>query len=215
MMEYLRIGMAWYDGRPVRERTVLAVAALVITLASFEGLWWGPARERAALAERSATSLEEQKASLGAELAALEERESQDPDTAIREQLDLLARKVADLDDRLRGQTLQILSPEQMPQVLRDMIGTVEGMRITGIRSELPQRLVNSADDNLPVLYRHGLVIDLTGDYLGLLDCMRRLEELPWRLYWLGMEVQAHGVEPGEFRLHVYTVSLREEWVRV
>jgi hypothetical protein len=29
------------------------------------------------------------------------------------------------------------------------------------------------------------------------------------------MEVRADGMAPGEFRLHVYTVSLREEWIRV
>lgn len=215
MNAWLQSGMAWYDGRPLRERAILAAAALVVTLSLFEGLWWGPQRDRADSAERTVRGLEEQKATLSAELDELEQRESQDPDAAIREQLDLLAAKIGDLDERLRGQTLQILAPEQMTAVLRDMIGSVDGMRITRIRSELPQRLVNSTEDNLPVLWQHGLVIDLEGDYLGLLDCMQKLEELPWRLYWLGLEVEAHGFEPGEFRLHVYTVSLREEWIRV
>jgi MSHA biogenesis protein MshJ len=74
---------------------------------------------------------------------------------------------------------------------------------------------VNSANDNLPVLYRHGLVIDLQGEYLALLEYVRALENLPWRFYWLGLEVRAAGPGPREFRLHVYTVSLREEWIRV
>jgi MSHA biogenesis protein MshJ len=207
--------LAWYDGRPLRERVIFACAALIVTLALFEGLWWGPQRERTTVAERNVQSLGEQQGTLTAELDQLEERESQDPDAAISEQLDILAARIGDLDERLRGQTLQILAPEQMPSVLRDLIGTVDGLRITGIRSESPRRLVNSAEDNLPVLWRHGLVVDLQGDYLGLIDCMRRLEALPWRLYWLGMEVEAHGFEPGEFRLYVYTVSLREEWIRV
>lgn len=215
MTAYLRTAMNWFDGRPTRERMILACAAVILTLASFEGLWWGPQRERSAIDQTNVRSLGEQQASLAAELDALEQREAQDPDAAIREQLDVLAHKIGDLDARLRGQTLQILSPEQMPAVLRDMIGSVDGLRITGIHSEAPQRLVNSAEDNLPVLWRHGLVIDLKGDYFGLLDCMGKLEELPWRLYWLGMEVRAHGFEPGEFTLHVYTVSLREEWIRV
>lgn len=215
MMDTVRIGESWFDGRPMRERAVLACAAIVVTVLLFEGLWWGPQRERAGIAQADVSSLVLQKSTLTGELAQLEEREALDPDAAIRAQLDLLAGKITVLDERLRGQTLQILAPEQMPAVLRDLIRNVEGLRITAVRSELPQRLVNSAEDNLPVLYRHGLVIDLEGDYLGLLDCARKLEDLPWRLYWLGMEVRANGLAPGEFRLHVYTVSLREEWIRV
>lgn len=215
MTAWLHPILSWYDGRPIRERLVFAGAALILTLLLFEGLWWGPQRERTTMVQRDVASLLAQEAALSDELDQLEERESQDPDSAISEQLDILAARIDNLDERLRGQTLQILAPEQMTSVLRDMIGTVDGMRIIGIRSEMPQRLVNSAEDNLPVLWRHGLVIDLQGDYLGLLDCMRRLEELPWRLYWLGMEVEAHGAGPGDFRLHVYTVSLREEWIRV
>lgn len=215
MIERVRLAESWYDGRPLRERAVLAGAALIVSALLFEGLWWGPQRERGAVAATDVKSLVEQESTLTAELEQLELRESADPDTAIREQLDLLAGKISILDDRLRGQTLQILAPEQMPAVLRDMIHNVDGLRITAVRSELPQRLVNSAEDNLPVLYRHGLVIDLEGDYLGLLDCVRKLEELPWRLYWLGMDVRADGPAPGAFRLHVYTVSLREEWIRV
>ena len=215
MSAVLQSIVAWYDGRPLRERIILAAAAMIAALSLFEGLWWGPQRERTTLAERAVHALETQKATLALELDVLEQRESEDPDAAIRGQLDLLAAKIDDLDERLRGQTLQILAPEQMTAVLRDMVDSIDGMRITGIRSEMPQRLVNGTEDNLPVLWRHGLVIDLQGDYLGLLDCVRKLEELPWRLYWLGMEVEAHGFEPGEFRLHVYTVSLREEWIRV
>ena len=215
MMDTVRMLESWFDGRPMRERAVLAGAAIVVTVLLLEGLWWGPQRERAGAAQTDVTLLVEQKSTLAAELGQLEEREALDPDSAIRAQLDLLSGKITVLDQRLQAQTLQILAPEQMPAVLRDLIRTVEGLRITAVRSEAPQRLVNSAEDNLPVLYRHGLVIDLEGDYLGLLDCVRKLEDLPWRLYWLGMEVRADGMAPGEFRLHVYTVSLREEWIRV
>lgn len=215
MMAYLRQATAWYDGRMQRERVILAVAVLSVTALAFEGLWWGPQRHRAEVTEESVASLEVQQESLQTELAALDAKEAEDPDTAIREQLDLLTKKIGDLDERLRGQTLQVLAPEQMPAMLRDMIGTVEGLRITGMHSEPAQQLVNDPDSNLPVLYRHGLVIDLKGDYFGLLRCMRKLEGLPWRLYWSGLDIRAHGFEPADFRLHVYAVSLREEWIRV
>jgi len=215
MMKQLVWFETWFDGRPARERAIVATAAIVATLLIFEGAWWSPERERTAHATAEVRPLEVQKAGIVAELDQIEQRESLDPDAAIREQIDTLSNKLADLDTQLRSQTLQILAPEQMPSVLRDLIGNVRGLRITGIRSELPERLVNSANDNLPVLYRHGLIIDLQGEYLALLDYASKLEELPWRFYWLGLEVRANGMAPRQFRLHVYTVSLREEWIRV
>lgn len=215
MMKQLAWLESWFDGRTARERAIVAAAALAATLLLFEGAWWAPERERTAYAEAEVHALESQKAGIVGELEHIEQRELLDPDAAIREQLDALNHELADIDTSLRGQTLQILAPEQMPSVLRDVIGKVRGLRVTQIRSELPERLVNSANDNLPVLYRHGLVIDLQGEYLSLLDYVRELEELPWRFYWLGMEVVANGTAPRRFRLHVYTVSLREEWIRV
>lgn len=215
MIRQLPAFESWFDGRTLRERAILSIATLAAGVLLFEGTWWAPERERAALADASVASLEKQKSAMTSELDRLVLRESLDPDAAIREQLDVVEHRIAGLDTRLRNQTLQILSPEQMPAVLRDLIGEGRGLRITGIRSELPERLVNSANENLPILYRHGLVIDLQGEYLALLDYVRALEDLPWRFYWLGLEVRANGTNPRQFRLHVYTVSLREEWIRV
>lgn len=215
MSKQLAVFESWFEGRTVRERAVLFTATLTAILLLFESAWWGSERLRAANAAANVASLQEQKMAMESELEVLSLRESLDPDAAIREQLDVVEHKIAALDTRLRNQTLQILSPEQMPSVLRDLIGKGRQLRIMGIRSESPERLVNSVNDNLPVLYRHGLVIDLKGEYLALLDYVQALENLPWRFYWLGLEVRAQGSGPREFRLHVYTVSLREEWIRV
>jgi MSHA biogenesis protein MshJ len=214
-MKRLAAFESWFDGRTARERSVLFAAALAAALFLFESTWWGPERERAGSAAANVDSLQAQKTAMERELEVLSLRESLDPDAAILEQLDVVEHKIGALDTRLRNQTLQILSPEQMPAVLKDLIGEGRALRIVGIRSESPQRLVNSAEDNLPVLYQHGLVIDLQGEYLALLDYVQALENLPWRFYWLGLEVRAPGSGPREFRLHVYTVSLREEWIRV
>jgi MSHA biogenesis protein MshJ len=215
MMKQLAALESWFDGRSARERNVLFAAVLAAILLLFETAWCGPERQRAASAGANVASLQAQKTAMEDEVEVLSLRESLDPDAAILEQLDVLEHKIGALDTRLRNQTLQILSPEQMPAVLKDLIGMGRALRIVGIRSESPQRLVNSANDNLPVLYRHGLVIDLQGEYLALLDYVQALENLPWRFYWLGLEVRAAGSGPREFRLHVYTVSLREEWIRV
>ena len=66
----------------------------------------------------------------------------------------------------------------------------------------------------VPPLYRHGVVIELEGDYLPLLDYLQALENLPWRLYWYGLDVKADKPGARRFRLEFYTVSLHKEWIR-
>lgn len=215
MTDQILAFVSWFERRPARERLILALTAVAVVVFLFEVLWWVPAREQLGYARDQITSLENEKSMLSNELLALEQREALDPDAALRQQLDVVQRKIASLDEELRGQTLQILPPQQMPVVLRDLIDTTDSLRIVGIRSEPPQRLVEGIEDNQTILYRHGLVLDLKGEYLALLDCVRALEALPWRFYWLGIEVHAEGNRTSDFRLHVYTVSLREEWIRV
>ena len=45
-----------------------------------------------------------------------------------------------------------------------------------------PTQLLNTENADLPPLYRHGVVIELEGDYLPLLDYLQALENLPRRL---------------------------------
>lgn len=215
MIDRILACASWFEGRPPRERLILAITVIAVVAFLFDTLWWAPKREQIGQARAEIASLEEEQTLLSSELMALEQRESLDPDAALQRQLDVVQQRITSLDEELRGQTLQILTPEQMPVVLRDLIDTVGSLRIVGIRSEPPQRLAESVNDKQPVLYRHGLVLDLKGEYLALLDCVRALEALPWRFYWLGIEIRADGVNASDFKLHVYTVSLREEWIRV
>ncbi len=215
MIVYLQALEAWYLGLTRQERYLIAFAALLLPVVAFESLWWAPTRNQAARAAAQIESLTAEQAGLEAEVAELERREALDPDAALRVQLETLEERISELDRLLEGQTLQVLTPEQMPAVLRDLIAGVDGLEIVGMRSRAPERMVQSVDGSLPILYRHALDIDLAGDYLALLRCVQSLEALPWRLYWGELDLRADGGAPSEIRLQVFTLSLREAWIRV
>lgn len=214
-MERIRGLRIWFEGLSQRERLVLigAVVAAVILLG--ELISWNPSRERLASSNAQLASLLTQRDTLQDELDELDQSEALDPDAAARRQLDRLAEEIAEVDDNLRQNTLQILTLSQARSVFRDVIENVRGLHFLGLRTEAPVTLVRAVPEDLPTLFRHGLVIELEGDYLAMLDYTQALEALPWSFYWVGMDVDA--VEPGprKFLLHLYTVSLREEWIGV
>ena len=215
MIERLAFARDWFEARNARERIVLAAAACAVILLAIEALAWAPARQRLRDAEAQVASVEAQKNVLQGELDALDQQEALDPDAAVRRQLDTFDRQVGTLDQKLQGQALQLIAPEQARAVLQALIANVRGLHMVALQTEPARPLVETEGLDLPVLYRHGLVIDLEGDYLALIEYLRALEQLPWRLYWYGLEVAADKPGARRFRLRLYTVSLRKEWIRV
>ena len=61
-------------------------------------------------------------------------------------------------------------------------------------------------------LYKHGLRLELSGNYLDSLAYMRELEELPWGLSWDRVEYQISTHPIGRLVIEMHTISDREEW---
>jgi MSHA biogenesis protein MshJ len=215
MIEQLGGVRDWFEALTFRERLAIAAALLVGILLGIEALAWAPARKRLDAAEAQIASLESQRATLQQELDKLDQEEALDPDAAVRRQVKTFDQQVGALDTKLQGQKLQLMDPTQVRPVLQALIGNMRGLRMVGLYTEPPAQLMNTENTDLPVLYRLGLVIELEGDYLPLLDYLRALEQLPWRLYWTGLDVKADKPGARRFRVELYTVSLRKEWLRV
>lgn len=197
------------------QRMVLIGLAIVALVAVFDLVWYQDLRNRIAAQERNARSLLADHALLARELDSLELREAEDPNRAVRSAIEAEAERLAILDRQLRERALEILAPEQMKRVLRDLIGGVRALELTSLETETVTALFVGSDDGAPGLFRHGMTLRLEGDYLALVEAVRRIEALPWRFYWSSLAIDADRSPTRRIELRVYTVSLREEWMRV
>ena len=64
-------------------------------------------------------------------------------------------------------------------------------------------------------IYRHGVEITLSGNYLDLLAYLRDLEKLPTQLYWGRVELSTAAPPLVTLKLSVYTLSLDLSWLVV
>ena len=215
MNERLARVQTWFEGRTLRERLILTGALTIGLVIAFEASSWAPARKRLLAAESQVDSLQEQIGALERELDQIDQLEVLDPDAAVRRQLETFDHQADALDGKLRAQAIQLLAPDQARSMLHALITSAQGLKLVGLQTEAPTQLMDTEGLDLPVLYRHGLVIDLQGDYLALLAYVQALERLPWRLYWYGLEVRADAPGSRNFRLNLYTISLHMEWIRV
>ncbi|OOG26779.1 MSHA biogenesis protein MshJ [Thioalkalivibrio denitrificans] len=204
------------DGLALRERVLLLVVVLVVTVLAVDFLWLSPTQQALHAEQARIEQLEGQRVALQARLQDLARREAEDPEAGSRARLQELREEIARLDEQLHERTLQFVSPNRMASVLEDLIVGSEGLTLVSMRSEPARALpLPAREESLPAIYRHGLAMELRGDYLALLGYLRRVEAMPWGLFWEGLEVRADADTPSRFVIRVFTLSMEEDWIGV
>jgi MSHA biogenesis protein MshJ len=200
----------------LRERLLLLLVIVVISVLAADALWLGPTQRSIVSETQRLERLDTQQQALMTRLNALNAEAAADPNAQLRARLEALRAEVMDLDEALVARTLAFVSPQRMPGLLEDLIRGSEGLSLLGMHSEPATRVEALATgEGLPPVYRHGLVMELQGDYLALLAYLRAVEELPWGLFWESLSIDTEAATPGRFRIRVFTLSLEEGWIGV
>ena len=119
-----------------------------------------------------------------------------------------------------------------MTQVLRDLLGRNPRLALVSIKTLAASPLTPSgktAEQPLKAeakpkeksaaidlgLYKHGVEISVEGSYADLVTYPAELEQLPWRMYWGGVQLSAQVYPVSRLTLTVYTLSLDKTWLSV
>jgi MSHA biogenesis protein MshJ len=209
------------DALTLRERLLVLAAAIMVIGGCWEAFLAGPleARERAASLKIEAT--QERIAQLDAAMAiAAEGIGGGITDQFARVQA--LRREVEAGAESMRIFTSDLIDPAQMRFVLEDLIrrqGKLALVRASNlpVRPMLePENPDEAADDREgPLVFRHGLILELEGTYLDCLDYLEAVEQLPWKIHWAGLRVQAEEHPRNRIILELLTLSLDEDWIGV
>ncbi|MBI5331604.1 MAG: hypothetical protein HZB71_13465 [Betaproteobacteria bacterium] len=209
----IRPWLARIDALTLRERAIVLVLAL-------SGLWGladvallnpqGKERkELESLLIQSRTSQAEATA-LIAQYAALG-----DPDATARQRL-TQARKAMEMRlTQAERMQARLVAPKDMPRVLQGLLANQPGLRITRLKN-LPPQAVGAADKTQQddaALFRHGIVIRVTGDYASLVRYMESLERLPVGFYWERAELDASAHPEIRLTLTLNTLGLERAWL--
>ncbi|MBT8131662.1 MAG: type II secretion system protein M [Gammaproteobacteria bacterium] len=212
MQEQFNKLLARIDGLNTRERLlVLAGGCVVIVLAWFVFL----GEENLDLQERARTSI----ASLQTQIANIEAKSLQQDDTQSERQklsrLDKLQDQAAEMDGRIQQFATELISPVEMARMLEKVLERRSSLRLRRLQNTGAEDLLPADSPGQNRLYRHGLVLELEGPYLAVLAYLEDLENLPWRLYWQRLEIDADEYPVNRIHIEVATLSLHEDWIGV
>ena len=66
-----------------------------------------------------------------------------------------------------------------------------------------------------PQVYKHGVVIQFSGDYRSTVHYLQSLESLPWKFYWDGLAYEVEDYPNALITINVFTLSLEKGWIGV
>jgi MSHA biogenesis protein MshJ len=65
------------------------------------------------------------------------------------------------------------------------------------------------------LLYRHGVEVQVQGNYLDMINYMAALEHLPTQLFWGKVKLDAQHYPDARLTLTLYTLSLDQKWMKL
>jgi len=206
------------DALTLRERLMLFIGVLVVAGGLWEALLAGPleARETMASGQVEAARVRLEQLDEAMTLAALGIGDGM---PAHLERLRTLEQQVNSTSETVRVFTSDLVNPTEMRSVLEELIDRQRGLRLVRANNlevrPLIERDPSAGETDGPMLYRHGLQIELDGSYLDCLEYLAAVERLPWQLYWGALNLRTQDYPNNSITIEIFTLSLDQEWIGV
>ena len=221
LQDIIKSWMALLDKKSVRERALILGTVLVVLLLVWDQVLVASLQKRKLSLNNQVQQTQQEIDDLNRETEGVLARFKEDPDQANRIQAENLRHEISAIETELQAQMDELISPQEMPRVLEDLLKRQKGVRLTRLENLPAVPLLKLSDDqdsktgvNCPFpgeanIYRHSLCLELEGNYLSLLAYLRELERLPQRFLWKDLDIEVGDHPTAKVRLTVQTLSLQ------
>lgn len=209
------------DNLQYRERLLLFITLIVALLFVWESaILRDQLDERTRLVRQNA-DIQTQSSAETARQQALTASLAEDPNQREKARLERYTAEINSLDEMLKNKTVEFILPRQMVEVLEKLIRREHGLQLVRLETTPPETpefhdaTTASSDANTvaPAVYLHGLEMEFRGDYLSVLNYVRRLEALTWRFGWSSLAIKMDKYPASLVKVRLETMSLTEGWI--
>jgi len=209
------------DALSLRERGfvflgIIAALGFVIHAALF-----GPLEAQQQIAKDRITSLQKEIATFDTQTQEILRRQSFDPNADNRRLQQQINDQIRVLDTQITTTVRGLIAPQQMTKALEDVLKRQGQLKLLRIESLPAKPLLEAAADdkdanpNPAGIYKHGVRLEFSGDYLSALQYLHTLQALPWVLYWDELQITMDKYPAAHITIVVHTLSLNEGWIGV
>ena len=195
----------------LRERKLITLTLIGLMLSLFVLLAWNPIWIKYQNIKSVNYDMVINVEKLRKDIKILEERSKQDVNLPYRLKLDKLKEISREQQEKINSITSALIQPEKMNLVFNGLLNKSK-LKFESIKNLEPKIIeLKQAKNSNQVLYEHGLVIDMTGQYLHSLDYIKAIENQSWQLYWDEVQYKTTAYPMGELKLKVHTISTSDK----
>jgi len=192
----------WYDHRVLREQIIFACIVLILVYAIVDfAILQGLGNEKKALqtrfdmAEKELGALETQK-------KVLIDGLQNNPGIAKQREVAQLKERVSQLENDIQEVSAGLVSAEDLPKVIRDILLKSDRLKLLGLVANAPQELVLSVG-----VFKHSVVFRLEGRYRDIHEYLSTLESSDWQFYWDEFQYEVTDFPLAVAQITAYTLS--------
>jgi MSHA biogenesis protein MshJ len=221
------------DALSIRERGIIFGGILAILFVVAFNMIFAPMRAEQASLEKAITAKFEQTGKLQAEAKRMSEELVQDPNAANRTRIADLKNQLAATEAEVAAVTRGLVSPKDMARMVEQILATnraVQVVRVENLPSlslldppadpaKPPPAGASPAPPPAPAagigLYRHGMRIQVKGNYLDIIRVLRSMEGLPWKVFWGEVSVKTEKYPQSHATVVIYTLNQDRAWIGI
>ena len=205
------------DALSLRERGLIFAGGVTLVCVAAQTLFMGPIAVRAQNADKRIAAARQNMATMeGAGSPSVT-----DPSVAATARNAALTEKLKELDAELHSAAQGYVAPDKVVDMLRDLLANQQDLRLVSLSSlpvESLSREATSAaqarptgDGPGPFLHPVEMVVD--GSYSSVVQYLRALEAMPWRVHWQRLELTAGDYPVNRVRIVIGALSLSRDWM--
>lgn len=191
----------------LRERKLILITTVVVLLAIFVLLIWQPMFIKWQSSAKSSGSFMQQANAAKNAIASLKENAIRDVNKPYEEKITALQARLKKQQKKIDTITSALVSPKNMPEVFSKLLNRND-LTLESVSNEDAQPVnisTNEKEDSL--LFKHGLLLEMKGQFLSGLNYIKQMETQDWQLYWDELNYTSHKYPQGVLTLKVHTLS--------
>jgi MSHA biogenesis protein MshJ len=217
-----------YAALNTRERWMVFCAGLAVLYGLLNTVLLSPVLNKQKILQSELAQTQQQTNEIQQQIATLAQTPLVDVDALNKSKLEKLNASIQQQKQQLATLNDTLVSPAHMPDLLKNLMQNYQGIRMVGMKTIPPEDFLekpikvdpitgsaSNVDPDLPVIFRHGLELTLSGNYMELMRYAEALQALSHQVLWDKAVLNTKEYPVSELTITVYTLSLDKTWLSI
>jgi len=148
----------------------------------------------------------------------LQREKAKDPTGKLLQERSALQQQLSGIQGRLNILVGRFVDPRLMPTLLEDILAKHRDLKLLRLSAQPVKPMQIDEQDAttvVPGLYRHGMILEVSGEYFELLNYLQELEQSRWQFIWRRLDYEVAHFPVARVHVELETLSQDRNWLGV